>query len=87
MAQFVFVFSAAFEDHIAFSVRADGSNLPPPSSGSAWMANFRTTLSIHSIGMFGCEPKKVAQGLREQGFYIALPQGTRTPRVKYGQAS
>lgn len=83
MTQDVFVFVARADDRIAFSVREDGANLPPSSSGAAWVPSFKTTLSDQSLALFAVEPGAVSQALRTKGFYIGKPVPTaHRPKTK-----
>lgn len=79
MDRFIFIFTARFEESIAFSLREDGGNLPPPNSGSQWQIGFQTPMSESTIAAFRVDATKVLNAIRQKGFYIGKPGAAVLP--------
>jgi hypothetical protein len=70
MGRAVYVFTAAAEDDVAFSLLKDGSNLPRSTGGDPWEILFRAEFSEPGISMFQVKTGDAYQSLCSLGHYV-----------------
>jgi hypothetical protein len=71
----VTVFACADRQLRGFSLKADGSNLPPPADGSLWVAIATVPMTLSELSKYARDAAAVLANLRERGQDIAAAAG------------
>lgn len=72
----VTVFACGDRDLRGFSLKADGSDLPPPVDGSLWVSIGSVPLSLVDLAPFTPDAASVLGNVRDRGFDVA-PTGAK----------